>query len=342
MDPKLERFALRQIEMATFSALKDKTKPVNEGRMDVLVAAAIAHQCVPFFTQYLQNENIEIPKNLRTWNRDASARNLLYTYILKQVAVEFDIPWLVLKGIPLAESLFGDLKWRQSTDLDLLILWEDLDSALMLLQKMGFVLERKIRPWAYNQIALRHQKHHATIELHWRLSLPYLPAPSTKSLLNNARYFDSTHLGIPVPTLNNDATFFNLIMHFHQHYAFIKGGIDLAAWMSHSPLEEGLSFCKSHGILKLANIAIATTAIRGFTLPRFPELSRTERGFLDKRVSIQNAFENEEDSKSASYFKFIQNALFLDSDEQRVQGLEKSVLWGPHRFSDYLQNFVRQ
>jgi hypothetical protein len=88
------------------------------------------------------------------------------------------IPAITLKGTILSLDLYGDLGLRQSNDLDLVVIPDDIDRAQACLESMGWRLDSTYFPMTPRQMEiLRQAEHHlgfvhmergGVLELHWR------------------------------------------------------------------------------------------------------------------------------------------------------------------------------
>jgi hypothetical protein len=151
---------------------------------------------------------------------------------LCRLAEEFQeagIPMLSLKGPALAQALFGDISLRLSSDLDILVPVDHLDSVEVLLEKMGyrgagrnrFLTERqkKLFQKVHHHRTFAHSETGIKLEVHWRLS-------RLKNRFMRERPFDRLWLGadqillddVPIPTLGSTDNFLYLCFHgaYHQ------------------------------------------------------------------------------------------------------------------------------
>ncbi|MGG4340587.1 nucleotidyltransferase domain-containing protein [Paenibacillus lautus] len=84
---------------------------------------------------------------------------------------------LLLKGPILATQLYGDLAYRTSKDLDILVDADDVERVERVLVQLGYELqdERILGNWkkTSHHLSYEHKKHSAQIEVHWRLNPHY-------------------------------------------------------------------------------------------------------------------------------------------------------------------------
>ena len=168
------------------------------------------------------------------------------------------VDWVFLKGEPMAQRLFSDPLARSSVDIDLLVRPRDIEAAHALLARCGFHSAsgaRALRPWCTNQTVLRHERWPVVVELHWALTIPAFPSLCVDALMERrARFEDGT------PVFDDDALFFVLLHHFHQHQGALKTSLDLAAWFDvvgaradWAWLDEGLEDVGGRGVLEWFN-----------------------------------------------------------------------------------------
>lgn len=142
-----------------------------------------------------------------------------------------DIRYVLLKGEPLARTLYDDPSLRSSTDLDLLVLPGDYEEVRRRLIDLGYVPKRPEGPrmWAFNQEEFRHGVHGAAVEIHWMLALPALPRMSLLPIFETRQSF-ALDDDLEVFVLRSDWMGIHLALHFQQHTGFAKGLLDIAAW----------------------------------------------------------------------------------------------------------------
>jgi hypothetical protein len=90
---------------------------------------------------------------------------------LIQVLKDQDIPVMALKGIHLAEAVYGNIALRPMGDLDLLVKPEDLARAGTALEKLGykpFGIGQSIRP-DKRHLVFHHPQNGLRVDLHWTL-----------------------------------------------------------------------------------------------------------------------------------------------------------------------------
>lgn len=132
------------------------SSPETEEATRLLLSAAInwertialvrAHEILPLVYCHLkQLDFLGVPDAVRIEWADLFRRNALRNELLKaelisvlrQLAVA-QVPAIPLKGIPIAESLYGDAALRVCADIDILVPPQDFESAFQALTKSGY------------------------------------------------------------------------------------------------------------------------------------------------------------------------------------------------------------
>jgi hypothetical protein len=127
---------------------------------------------------------------------------------------------LFLKGPVLAHALFGDISYRTSKDLDVLIPIDKLDKAEIILKDLGY--QKEIREhifnewkWKYNDISFYHYEKQTQVELHYRLNNWPEIVPSFNELWSRRRI--STLTQNPCYFLGEEDLFYYLVSHGAKH-----------------------------------------------------------------------------------------------------------------------------
>ncbi len=124
----------------------------------------------PFLTQLKQ---LSLSSNI------ASLSMVAESIRIARAIDDVKIPYSIVKGIPLAELLYGGATKRQAKDIDMLVDIDNLAQTLQILQAKGYVIERPNfnltgfkRKYYFthnHDIGLFHPKRKVEIELHFRL-----------------------------------------------------------------------------------------------------------------------------------------------------------------------------
>jgi hypothetical protein len=142
------------------------------------------------------------------------------------------IVFVILKGEPLAKMLFDDATLRYSSDIDLLVRPRDIDPTLDRLFAEGWhtLPDSSFDAWCNNQRMLKHDDHPATLEVHWRIAYPDVPAPHADICLRHRTTIQLDD-GAELPTLDIPWTLIQLCYNFHHDNGPLKGLIDITAWL---------------------------------------------------------------------------------------------------------------
>ena len=99
----------------------------------------------PLVYEAVRRYGLEVDKESQTYLRSARLKEELRINIFRRVCVEVlqllqkgNVPTIVLKGVALAETVYNSPVLRHCHDIDLLIEYEDLNRAEMLLRSIGF------------------------------------------------------------------------------------------------------------------------------------------------------------------------------------------------------------
>lgn len=165
-----------------------------------------------YFTLSKINNNNLIPDYVLNM---LSSENQIRKINIIKMAIETDritrlflcnnIRFFILKGIPLALSIYNKLYLRESSDLDILIHKDDLNNAIGLLSEEKYIptseefkrvlenIDKHKILHSYHHIDFKNEKKNIVLELHWKLGKEYLFVS-----LNNADsifYFDNLWRG---------------------------------------------------------------------------------------------------------------------------------------------------
>jgi len=149
------------------------------------------------------------------------------------------IPAVWLKGVVLAERLYGRFDARHCGDLDLLAQPSDIPRAEELLTRLGFERFRPKEPGKeYHPMAAHHSMWCAralpnwtlVVELHHRLSGPSSCQPSVTDMLQRSQLVEFHGQQMRVPSLEDEMLI--LCLHAHHHnYASLRCLMDLAEFV---------------------------------------------------------------------------------------------------------------
>lgn len=204
LSPELELLLCFARQYAGTETMPDRAAAAlaREPDWDVVLASAVTHGLLPdACMQVLAGAGRPTPahvfRSLEALKYEVAARNLHLAaelVTLLQVFEEAGARAVPLKGLVVAESLYGSIAARKTGDLDVLVCPEDLLQADGLLRGQGFRIpqpyppleEARARPDAYHVTYVRDlgSPEEVHLELHWRL-LPERPNfPIDHALLN--------------------------------------------------------------------------------------------------------------------------------------------------------------
>ncbi|MBT4640767.1 MAG: nucleotidyltransferase family protein [Deltaproteobacteria bacterium] len=172
--------------MGDESLVLDKYK-YDSINWEYFVSLTVRHRVWPIVYRVLSSQNsIDIPEEelskLKQLNRKNSLKALAFSAETSRVVSEFNkigIPSLLLKGVALAQQLYGDISLRPSRDIDLLIQPSQLQKANQVLKQLGYQHQYfDIEPFSPQQMRmlLKRNHHHnykhphrsVVLELHWK------------------------------------------------------------------------------------------------------------------------------------------------------------------------------
>lgn len=145
------------------------------------------------------------------------------------------IDTLFLKGPVLAHDLFGDISYRTSKDLDVLISIDQLDKAQNIMKDLGYQKENREHifnewRWKYNDISFYHYEKQIQVELHYRLNNWPEIVPSFNELWSRRR--KSTLTQNPCYFLGEEDLFYYLVSHGAKHgWSRLRWLIDIKQFM---------------------------------------------------------------------------------------------------------------
>lgn len=211
---------------------------------DRLVQAAERHAVVPLLHRHLSSRGgvpAEVRRRLRIAAEQTARRNLFWAgellRLLRRCEAEgiAALPW---KGPTLALAAYGNLGLRPFTDLDVLVLREDVPSVTRLLLDEGYrpwlpltLLKRHLWAslWHQCEAAFTHPRTGVVVDLHWAITLPSFPFPLEVASLwerREARRF----CGAMVPQLAPVDSLLTLCVHGCKEYWRRLGWVcDIAA-----------------------------------------------------------------------------------------------------------------
>ena len=235
------------------------------------------HQLQLAFSTFLPKEMLPFLQTHLLLQRHLIAKRYLLTIVAELEKV--DISYVILKGIPLNQQLYGNQCIRISKDIDLLIPLSELEPAHHCLIGLGFQLMSEFSPELLTQqrkkiyvglkdLIYRHPKFSIEIELHWRTTITRnfgfdfadIEAYRQTITLENKDLF----------VLKNEYNFVYLCIHGAiSHWRRLKWLVDIAVFSQKQTFswEEMLKIAEHHHALRCVYEACELLADMGVHLP---------------------------------------------------------------------------
>lgn len=173
---------------------------------------------------------------LRNWQLAGETERVLDLFEKKNIRA---VPY---KGTMFSKQFYGDLVSRTSTDIDLIVEWDDLLSCISILKKEGYVPEwplEKFHGWnnnlknsqnEYNMDFYKNGERLFHIELHWDISSKQIAVSKKATQMLNYKKEDPVLLNRAVPSLTNASHFITIILHHASKdvYQFLRNLVDIA------------------------------------------------------------------------------------------------------------------
>ena len=207
-----------------------KIKKIINEKPEINYLNNILRQKLPinFIKNLIDFLNIEKGNNLEYFLEKHKIRIVNKILLIKQINKLFkenNIRFLILKGIPLSNILYGYSAARITNDIDLLVDPNDLDNAITYLSCNNFLLVNKIDlktfpkwktkylKWVDYSMVFQKKINNETIEidLHWHLSNTRDKLPNFKKLWERKKTVSID--GMKLFTLNNYDNFLHLCIH---------------------------------------------------------------------------------------------------------------------------------
>jgi hypothetical protein len=189
---------------------------------------------LPLLHLALERSGAVLPQEVERLGRQARVANTMRMLVaerqLREIREAFEkasIPFLILKGLPLAHELYPEPGLRPVGDLDLLVRRRFRDTALAVLASLGYRLPAKALPLRFYR---RHHFHvllgrsrgeSLPLELHWQphsfFSLSHVPE---EELWSSARALQVGGQAVQVP--GREENYLLLVQHAQRH---LMGGV---------------------------------------------------------------------------------------------------------------------
>ncbi|UPK45791.1 MULTISPECIES: nucleotidyltransferase domain-containing protein [Paenibacillus] len=187
-----------------------------------------------------------VVENLRQQYTSNTFRMLHLTAEMEQVCGalrERGIRNITLKGPALAHDLYGDISLRTSKDLDILIPFDDVETAEEILESLGYESkEGKRTPtvaswkWREHHICYKHPIKRTQVEIHWRLNPDSGRETDFELLWKRSRF--SNYTQTPVRMLEREDLWAYLVTHGARHGWFrLRWLLDIDQMIRSMPLD---------------------------------------------------------------------------------------------------------
>jgi putative nucleotidyltransferase-like protein len=260
---------------------------------DSLLRLAQEHRVLPMLFSRFANMGPAVPPAAQERLQAEYHRNVFHclanTVELISVLEAFDherIPAMPFKGVVLAASIYHNLTARSAGDLDLLIHYNDLVRATVILQKRGYELKTPVHPDKTPAVPDHYEYHFErqtdgmVLELRWRLELTQ---PRFRRNLGMdwvwPRRRTAIVAGTEVPDMNSETKLLVLCMHGSKHiWSRLIWICDVAQLLNASPdldWQEVIEEAKRSGLWRALALGIllahrvAGAAVPQATLRRF-------------------------------------------------------------------------
>ena len=220
--------------------------PLRASRIGGLLAnGELRQRVVGFVRNALSAAGSDIPGGVVDWLASQSQKfarqNMLFAGEAARLQGQFDaaqIPVLILKGLPLAQLVYGSCVSKQTRDIDFLVPPDRAEAALQILEREGYELlppaehlgkaQRRAVVHYAREVELRHRDSNVVVELQWRLTKnPQLLQGIDASAASQSVVFAD---GSSVRTLARDDLFAHLCVHGAGHtWSRLKWLADLNA-----------------------------------------------------------------------------------------------------------------
>ncbi len=333
--------------------------------IDEVLRRATQYSVFPTVYSVLKGQGVELPASAQgRWREQIASIALIRSIILEiQTLLGPEVPSIILKGEALGRLLYDDSYKRSTGDVDLLVDPENVEKVWRILESAGYTTYNmeKPREWTYNQFAVVHPKHRILIEIHWAIAFPTVPTPSTRSLFAQTNPIKLSE-ALTVQTLNPENLYFQLAYHYHQHEGFLKGLLDIAAWLDRFETEADVDL-----IARTAR-ELGVAGVLQWPLHTIYKLTGKRSVLYEEEVSLPVKWWSElccsvtsnclirsketardlvilqpiaDISKAEGVLMDSMAMLTVDGISPKIVGFLRPWVWGPHRVGRFLYKITR-
>ena len=243
------------------------------------------------------------------------------------------IPFLPIKGVVLAEEIYGDLSLRAFRDFDVLVTPERLDDAYALLVRMGYRMPHcdHVREWVAQGAHAVNMAHPdgSGVDLHWSIAPDVVDARRIRVIWEHSRP-PRPGASLPGSRLSPEMTLVHLAKHFHSHqYRAPKPLVDFyvaSRVLRHETSAQALfAAARSLGLVPVVDVAIRLCE-RSFlpgSLAHFAEARPPTTSARLARVVISDRFmiEADERARVANWLRYLVAAGGVRAAWESIVGL---------------------
>ena len=235
--------------------VQDKIQCLLEQRLSwsSIMRQAQTHGVSPLLYRSLKRIDFQrVPPPVRIEMEDEYRRNALWNTLLSRelaellrLLAEAGVPVIPLKGVTLAESLYGDISLRVSGDIDILVPHETVAESLRLLVARGyraefteqFFFDLLLRSDIEYLLTREDQQFRYLVELHWGLFCGWPgDKPATDALWAEAH--PRAYFGVPANSLSPEWELLFLAVHAARHrWQMLKWIVDIHEFCSSRRIE---------------------------------------------------------------------------------------------------------
>lgn len=225
---------------------------------DHLLQLIIRHRVTPqvfYQIDNLHNVPIKFIADLRQLNYKIKMQNLNALGEIIRITkglTENNIPYIIVKGIPLAQLVYKDTYIRQAKDIDLLVDITNLDEAQNLIIKLGYTTIRPTYPLTNfkesyyllhrHDIALYNQQRSVEVELHFNLNYLGIPFFKLADIPTKTLTINNNTIYIP----NNEYDLLYLMLHAAIHaYSRLRWLHDIVLFLENTDIDINKVFALS-------------------------------------------------------------------------------------------------
>ncbi|MBW6499742.1 MAG: nucleotidyltransferase family protein, partial [Bacteroidales bacterium] len=253
------------------------------------------------------------------------------------------IAFIPLKGFVLSQKIYGDPSFRFTGDVDLLLEPADIEKALSVLEKLGFV--PSLFPWPSgekqkqrligfrNQFALENPATGLDVELHWRLFYyPILPSGETDRIVKE-NLSTIAFQGRTFQVLNPELDLLFLLIHGGMHgWRRLKWLVDVHEIARQKRFDERrfselVATYRAEKMIGLYNELIKSWFNPYYTLPDKGKSTAFLLQTAQKKISDPREGEYHSLGSLLGYLRFVMTAFPGVAYKRRILGYAWRSLW---------------